>query len=140
MTEDDVRLSIGLRRPAFAAKQRECADCGELFDGQGSHCYRCLNRKYYEEALGQQRALFEQSPHLSVLVTKPKFMAPRKQHLVLVGHHGMGWCGELVAPSGSRNWVHVGPGEKFKSNTCGKCLEVFRKVTGRKAEVEEARI
>ena len=138
MTDDDVRLNAGIARPAFAAKERQCAGCGELHDTQVTHCEKCLNQKYYKEALDQQQALFERSPHLAVLVTKR--MPPRKQHLVLVGHHGMGWCGELAAPSGSRNWSYIGPSEKFKSNTCEKCLEVFRRVTGRKAEVEETRI
>jgi hypothetical protein len=132
---DDIRLSAGLTRPSFAAKQRRCDDCGEVFDNQGSHCEKCLNARYYREALNQQRAIYMAQPDLTVLVTRRT--PPNRQHLVLVGHHGMGWCGELVAPSGSRNWSHVGPGERFKYNTCEKCLEVFRAVTGRKAEVTE---
>jgi hypothetical protein len=131
-------LSTGIARPAFAAKEHRCAGCGEVHDNQGTHCGRCLNRKYYEAALEQQAGIFAGSPDVAVLVIKRR--PPRKAHLVLVGHHAVGWCGELVAPSGSRNWSHVGPGEKFKFNTCEKCLEMFRKVTGRKAEVGEVRI
>jgi hypothetical protein len=136
--DDDVSLSNHLERPAFAAKQRGCADCGQLFDGQGSHCERCLNRKYYEEALGQRQALFAGASDLAVLVTKRN--QPQLAHLALVGHASVPCCGMPLHPRASRSWLSLGPGEQFRRNTCPKCLEVFHKVTGRRVGITEARI
>jgi hypothetical protein len=123
----------------FGAKQRQCADCGTLFDGTGFRCERCLNRKYYEGALDQQAGIFRESPDLAVLVTRRG--SPQLAHLALVGHASVAWCGMFLKPRASQHWLRVGPGEPFRPNTCPKCLEIFSKVTGRRVGIiKEARV
>lgn len=138
MSDNDVRLSAGLTRPAFAAKERACASCGLLHDNQGSHCQNCLNRKYYEEALAQQADIFAGAPELAVLVTKRN--PPQVAHLALVGHASVAWCGMPLSPRASKHWSQVGPATEFRRNTCPKCLEVFARVTGRRVGISEVRI
>ena len=118
----------------------ECKICGHPFEGVGTSCEACLNRKYYEAALEQQIGLFAAAPNLAVLVTRRN--PPQVVHLALVGHATVAWCGMPLRPRGGfRHWSEVGPNDEFKRNTCQKCLELFAKITGRRVGIiTEARV